>query len=166
MAADKDQKQEQQKAQAAADKAFREAPGRPQEFTGSQIAQAGAEAQGRTVGDEEPRGRDRLASAAREASVDPRLDNRTGDQRPTRPTEDPAKPQHIDGPEVGHEAEFARRFVAPLNRGQEQGEPLGAKSEGPHGLGPHGVTVGDSHGQPVEAQDGAGDKDDPRNPAG
>jgi hypothetical protein len=92
--------------------------------------------------------------------IDARLDNRTGDQRPTVPTK--PKPQQIDGPEVGHEREHAEQNP-PVE--DELGEPLGTKSEGPHGLGPHGVTVGDAHGQPVEPQAGAGE-DDPRNPKG
>jgi hypothetical protein len=68
--------------------------------------------------------------------VNPNLDNRTGDQRP--PLVDfPAKPQQVDGPEVGHFAEhdeehgeeFAERFGPKVDR------PAGMKSEGQHGLG-------------------------------
>lgn len=96
------------------------------------------------------------------ADVDPALDNRTGDQRPH--LSDEVKPQQVDGPEVGHLAEHAEKF--PATDSEAEGEVLGAKSEGPHGRGPHGVTVGDAHGQPVEPQAGAGDANDPRNPAG
>lgn len=102
--------------------------------------------------------RDELAAEG----IDPRLDNRTGNDRPMR--SDEVLPQHIDGPEVGHEREHAEKF--PPKDNDPKGEPLGTKSEGPHGKGPHGVTVGDAHGQPLAPEAGAGDEDDPRNPAG
>ena len=93
--------------------------------------------------------------------VNPRLDNRVGDQRPPA-AEWPAKPQHVDGPEVGHFAEHAERHGGEAV--VDDRERLGMKAEGPHGLGPHGVTVGDAHGRPLAAEAGAGDGD-PRNPA-
>ncbi|MDQ0842405.1 hypothetical protein [Streptomyces sp. V1I6] len=72
-----------------------------------------------------------LAVDADDPKIDPRLDNRTGDQRPK--LEDfPAKPQQIDGPEVGEEQ------VRPAKRRravQDRGPAKGAKSPGPHGLG-------------------------------
>ncbi|MFD3532043.1 hypothetical protein [Streptomyces sp. NPDC058664] len=72
-----------------------------------------------------------LAVDADNPKIDPRLDNRTGDQRPK--LEDfPAKPQQIDGPEVGEEQE------RPAKRGRasaDHGTRKGAKSPGPHGLG-------------------------------
>lgn len=99
--------------------------------------------------------------------VNPRLDNRTGDQRPV--LADKVKPQQIDGPEVGHFAEHAERYAKDaenvLLANAVEGEVMGAKAEGPHGRGPHGVTVGDEHGQPVAAEGTAGDANDPRNPA-
>lgn len=94
--------------------------------------------------------------------VDPALDNRTGADRPH--LSDAVKPQQVDGPEVGHIAEHAAAH--PDEDHDPDGEVLGAKSEGPHGRGPHGVTVGDAHGQPVAPEAGAGDAGDPRNPAG
>jgi hypothetical protein len=72
-----------------------------------------------------------LTVDADDPQIDPRLDNRTGDQRPK--LEDfPAKPQQIDGPEVGEER------VRPAKRRravQDRGPAKGAKSPGPHGLG-------------------------------
>lgn len=98
--------------------------------------------------------------------VNPSLDNRTGDQRPILAKG--VKPQQIDGPEVGHFAEHAERFAEEAKNvlsAVPEGEVVGMKSEGPHGRGPHGVTVGDEHGQPVAVQGSAGDAKDPRNPA-
>jgi hypothetical protein len=72
-----------------------------------------------------------LAVDADDPQIDPRLDNRTGDQRP-KLEEFPAKPQQIDGPEVGEER------VRPAKRGravEDRGPRKGAKSPGPHGLG-------------------------------
>lgn len=105
---------------------------------------------------------DAVPDELRELGVNPALDNRTGDQRP-QAAEWPAKPQQVDGPEVGRLAEHAEKVGDTFT--PASGDPIGAKSEGPHGLGPHGVTVGDAHGRPVEAEAGAGDADDPRNPA-
>lgn len=73
--------------------------------------------------------------------VNPRLDNRLGDQRP--PLEEyPAKPQQVPGPEVGHFAEHAEEF-AELNSkftGEKDVERLGGlRTEGRHGLGDRGV---------------------------
>lgn len=104
------------------------------------------------------------ADEYRRLGVNPLLDNRLGDQRP-EVAEWPAKPQQIDGPEVGHFGEHAERFGDQAEKFRNLADPAGAKSEGPHGLGPHGVTVGDAHGQPVAAEAGAGDSGDPRNPA-
>lgn len=58
-----------------------------------------------------------------ELGVNPKLDNRTGDQRP-KEVDFPAKPQQID-PEDDSPEEF----------GKKTGKPLGSHSEGPHGLG-------------------------------
>ncbi|MEV5445253.1 hypothetical protein AB0N23_22335, partial [Streptomyces sp. NPDC052644] len=56
----------------------------------------------RTTRDTEPAepATQELAVDPEEPGIDPRLDNRTGDQRP--PLEEfPAKPQQVDGPELG-----------------------------------------------------------------
>lgn len=97
--------------------------------------------------------------------VNPRLDNRLGDQRPILPRT--PKPQQIDGPEVGHFAEHAEQFAGEFEEAVRKidGEPIGSKSEGPHGRGPHGVTVGDEHGQPQEQMATGTSDSDPRNPA-
>ncbi|MFD5294780.1 hypothetical protein ACFWJU_06190 [Streptomyces mutabilis] len=72
---------------------------------------------------------EKLAVDADAPGIDPRLDNRTGDQRPK--LEDfPAKPQQIDGPELGQE-----RKVAARAKDEDGGPRKGAKSPGPHGLG-------------------------------
>jgi hypothetical protein len=70
-----------------------------------------------------------LAVDAADPGIDPRLDNRTGDQRP-KLEEFPAKPQQIDGPELGEEKAAAARAER-----QDVGQRKGAKSPGPHGLG-------------------------------
>ncbi|MFF5795798.1 hypothetical protein [Streptomyces albogriseolus] len=70
-----------------------------------------------------------LAVDAENPGIDPRLDNRTGDQRP-KLEEFPAKPQQIDGPELGQE-----RAVAARAEREDVGQRKGAKSPGPHGLG-------------------------------
>ncbi|MEU0667184.1 hypothetical protein ABZ508_02595 [Streptomyces lavendulocolor] len=75
-----------------------------------------------------------LAVDPQDPPIDPRLDNRTGDQRPK--LEDfPAKPQQIDGPEIGEEREHARRVARRADQGEVGGPRKGAKSPGPHGLG-------------------------------
>ncbi|CAM5617459.1 hypothetical protein SALBM135S_05888 [Streptomyces alboniger] len=73
-----------------------------------------------------PEGED-LAVDPDQPGIDPRLDNRTGHQRP-KLEEFPAKPQQIDGPELGQEKRVTgkRRAAGPRK---------GAKSPGPHGLG-------------------------------
>jgi hypothetical protein len=70
--------------------------------------------------------------------VDPRLDNRTGDQRPPAPG--PLKPQQFDGPEVGHFAEHAEQV------GDEFAELTG--------------TVGDVRGMRSPGRLGRGDPDE------
>jgi uncharacterized protein (DUF3084 family) len=70
-----------------------------------------------------------LAVDAADPGIDPRLDNRTGDQRP-KLEEFPAKPQQIDGPELGQEKAAAARAER-----EDVGQRKGAKSPGPHGLG-------------------------------
>lgn len=65
-----------------------------------------------------------------EERIDPRLDNRRGAQRP--PLEEfPAKPQQIDGPELGDPQ------PRPGERRTEDDDVTrkGMKSPGPHGLG-------------------------------
>jgi hypothetical protein len=66
--------------------------------------------------------------------VDPRLDNRTGDQRPPAPGL--LKPQQFDGPEVGHFAEHAEQvggeFAEVTGSG---GEVRGMRSPGRLGRG-------------------------------
>jgi hypothetical protein len=69
---------------------------------------------------------------ASEQTVDPRLDNRKGDQRPPLETF-PAKPQHIDGPDVSDE--IPRPEEVAKNREEDGREHKGMKSPGPHGLG-------------------------------
>lgn len=66
--------------------------------------------------------------------VNPQLDNRTGDQRP-RKVEWPAKPQQIPGAEVGHFQEHAEKYRALADKFKDNGEPLGSRSLGAHGLG-------------------------------
>lgn len=108
---------------------------------------------------------DNAADEYAKLGINPKLDNRLGDQRPFDTGQ--VKPQQIDGPEVGHYAEHAEQFRAEFEEAiaPPQGDPIGARSEGPHGRGPHGVTVGDEHGQPQEQMATGTDDSDPRNPA-
>jgi hypothetical protein len=73
--------------------------------------------------------------------VNPRLDNRLGDQRP--PLEEyPAKPQQVPGPEVGHFAEHAEEFEelnSKFTGGKDVDRLGGLRTEGRHGLGERGV---------------------------
>lgn len=82
--------------------------------------------------------------------VNPALDNRTGRQAPRHRG---PKPQQFPGPEVGHIAEHAAVNGDAFRDafGEPDGDEVGAKSEGPHGLGPEGVTVGDATGAPVDS---------------
>lgn len=76
------------------------------------------------------------AAAELEAlGVDPRLDNRTGDQRPTAPG--PLKPQQFAGPEVGHFGEHADDNRAEFEEAtrHDVGEPVGMRSSGALGRG-------------------------------
>jgi len=76
------------------------------------------------------------AAAELEAlGVDPRLDNRTGDQRPQAPG--PLKPQQFAGPEVGHFAEHAEDNSAEFEEATARGpgEPVGMRSTGQLGRG-------------------------------
>jgi len=76
------------------------------------------------------------AAAELEAlGVDPRLDNRTGDQRPTAPG--PLKPQQFPGPEVGHFAEHAEEVGGEFTEATARavGEPVGMRSTGALGRG-------------------------------
>jgi hypothetical protein len=68
--------------------------------------------------------------------VNPRLDNRTGGQRPSLAVW-PAKPQQVPGPEVGHFAEHDQRLRSkhPKWFDKPTPEPAGMRSQGPHGLG-------------------------------
>ncbi|MBX6382027.1 MAG: hypothetical protein IRZ07_03485 [Microbispora sp.] len=67
---------------------------------------------------------------ANEDRIDPRLDNRTGADRP--PLEDfPATPQQVNGPELGDPVD--RDAVAA--RVKDDQPRKGMKSTGPHGLG-------------------------------
>ncbi|MFI9344929.1 hypothetical protein ACIG0D_27240 [Streptomyces sp. NPDC052773] len=72
---------------------------------------------------------EKLAVDADDPGIDPRLDNRRGDQRPKLESF-PAKPQQIDGPELGQEKTVAARAER-----EDVGPRKGAKSPGPHGLG-------------------------------
>lgn len=70
------------------------------------------------------------------AGINPALDNRTGDQRPTK-RGFAAKPQQYPGPEVGHFAEHADglrgEFEEAFGGGDEPAER--AHTGGPHGRG-------------------------------
>lgn len=95
-----------------------------------------------------------------ELATNPALDNRTGDQRPQNVGVTPQqvdgpevasetnvsgaqntalKPQQIPGPEVGEFAEHDERIRKEhpewFTSEKDTGEPLGMRSEGPHGRG-------------------------------
>ncbi len=73
---------------------------------------------------------------ANENTVDPRLDNRIGNQRPKLETF-PAKPQQIDGPDLAHQpnAKEAAELAEKSREDEEDGVRKGDSSPGPHGLG-------------------------------
>lgn len=73
-------------------------------------------------------------------TVDPRLDNRTGDQRP--PLEEfPAKPQQIDGPDLLHQKEATAAALEAKD--EDDVERKGMFSPGPHGLSDESVREND-----------------------
>lgn len=77
--------------------------------------------------------------------VDPRLDNRTGSDRP--PVEsDPAVPQQVDGPDLMHQAEHAEA-VARKAAAVEDVERKGMFSPGDHSLGSQEERRGNDMGQ-------------------
>lgn len=65
--------------------------------------------------------------------VDARLDNRTGTARPQVEVF-PAVPQQIDGPDLMHQAEFTREYLASAD--ERVGNRKGMFSPGPHGISP------------------------------
>lgn len=74
-------------------------------------------------------------------TVDARLDNRTGADRPPLETF-PAKPQHIDGPDVMHQA--AHTAAALKERASAAEDRKGMFSPGPHGLSDESVRESDA----------------------
>lgn len=69
-----------------------------------------------------------------EFTVDARLDNRSGADRPPLQTY-PAVPQQVDGPDVVNQAEFTRRYLD-SGGSVDTGRRLGMYSVGPHGITP------------------------------
>lgn len=77
------------------------------------------------------------ALAASEQTIDPRLDNRVGNQRPPLETF-PAKPQQIDGPDLANTptAKEAGKAAESMREDENSGiTRKGMQSPGPHGLG-------------------------------
>lgn len=74
--------------------------------------------------------------AASEETVDPRLDNRTGSQRPPLETF-PAKPQQVDGPSIENHptAKEAAQIAKDGGPAEDNVNRKGMHSPGPHGLG-------------------------------
>lgn len=70
---------------------------------------------------------------ADEQVIDPRLDNRVGNQRPPLETF-PAKPQQIDGPDVANSPN-AREAAQMMQDEADNISRKGMASPGPHGLG-------------------------------
>lgn len=77
--------------------------------------------------------------------VDPRLDNRTGNDRPVR-VESPAVPQQVDGPDLMHQAEHAEA-VARLAADAEKVERVGMFSAGDHSTAGYEARGGNHAGQ-------------------
>jgi hypothetical protein len=77
--------------------------------------------------------------------VDPRLDNRTGDDRPVL-EHDPAVPQQVDGPDLMHQAEHAEA-VARHAKTFDDVERAGMSSRGHHSLGDSSIPNGNAAGQ-------------------
>jgi hypothetical protein len=80
----------------------------------------------------EPGYMDKVRAEARD-DVDPRLDNRTGSDRPVR-QESPAVPQQVDGPDLMHQAEHAQA-VADASRDAGGVDRMGMFSYGDHSTG-------------------------------
>lgn len=74
---------------------------------------------------------------ASEETIDPRLDNRTGDQRPPLETF-PAKPQQVDGPSIENHP-TAKEAAQIVHEKQEGNGPDGVARKGMHSPGPHGL---------------------------
>lgn len=66
--------------------------------------------------------------------VDARLDNRVAEDRPKR-EQWPAVPQQVDGPDLVHQAEFTKAYLAAREDPKVVGDRKGMHSPGPHGLG-------------------------------
>lgn len=92
-----------------------------------------------------------------QGAVDPRLDSRTGDDRPPLES-DPAVPQQVDGPDLMHQEEHAAA-VAKLRESQ-QVERKGMFSPGDHSLGDDEARGGNDAGQADETLE-----TDPASPA-
>lgn len=93
---------------------------------------------------------DELSPAQKEwkdVGVDPRVDNRMGRQRP-RKVEWPAKPQQVDGPEVGEDFSAHYPPEGEKFRDNEDFEPMGQHSAGRHGLGEDDDSVGGTKKDP------------------
>lgn len=100
---------------------------------------------------------------ASEQTIDPRLDNRVGDQRPPLETF-PAKPQQIDGPDLAHQPNA--KEAAEMAKDTEDEDDVtrkGDSSPGPHGLGethaPNPYQEKDEDGSGVKSYD-TGKKED------
>jgi hypothetical protein len=78
-------------------------------------------------------------------NIDARLDNRSGANRPKLETF-PAKPQHIDGPDVMHQVEHTRRTLDmdALGKDASEVERKGMFSPGPHGLSDESLREGET----------------------
>lgn len=81
------------------------------------------------------------AGLAKGDVVDARLDNRSGTDRPRRESF-PAVPQHVDGPDLMHQAEFTKAYLAVAESSVEDGSRKGLHSPGPHGLGEESERAG------------------------
>lgn len=90
--------------------------------------------------------------------VDPRLDNRTGSDRPVRETS-PAVPQQVDGPDLMHQAEHAEA-VARLAADAKEVERVGMFSAGDHSTAGYEARGGNDAGQADALLE-----TDPENPA-
>lgn len=83
-----------------------------------------------------------VPDAPKDYTVDARLDNRTGTDRPPLQAY-PAAPQQVDGPDVIHQVEFTKQYLAGAE--SQVGERLGMFSPGPHGLSDEEVRKGNDN---------------------
>jgi len=86
---------------------------------------------------------DRLKDSLADTGADPRLDNRSAEDRALK-VDHPAVPQQVDGPDLMHQEEHAK---AVGEKKRTEGERVGMFSAGDHSLGDESERGGNHAGQ-------------------